>query len=147
MRSNIWGHFQICITVPLITYLFHFSAYLFNWIKEHPLKEYWCKLKIDKIIYSKSQSRTKYDDSKKKAFNESFKRWLHVPEVVPRVFHFTPLQVYFTSPSLRVKSQFCNLKHDKRKRFFSTHISPFKGLYPPNFFKKVTFDFLMFLVL
>ena len=45
-----------------------------------------------------------------------------------RVFHFTPLWVYFTSRSHGVKSQFCNLKHDKRKRIFSTHIFSIKKM-------------------
>ena len=32
--------------------------------EKHPLQERRCKFKIDKITYSKSQSRTTYDDSK-----------------------------------------------------------------------------------
>ena len=57
---------KTCTFLYLITYLFLFLT--ISCIKEHPLKttlkEHRCKFKIDKIAYSKSQSRTTYDDSK-----------------------------------------------------------------------------------
>ena len=53
--------------IPLLNNLFlSYPIYFFNWIKEHPLKEHGCNFKIDKITYSKSQSITKLDDNKNK---------------------------------------------------------------------------------
>ena len=145
MRSNIWGHFQICITVPLITYLFHFSAYWFNWIKEHPLKEYWCKLKIDKIIYSKSQSRTTYDDSKKK---KPSMNPLSGGYTYPKLLHACSTSLHFRYISLRhhlgSKASFATWSMIKEKDFSQLTFLLLRGFIPLIFSKKSLLTFWCF---
>ena len=144
MSTNIWGHFQICITAPLITYLFHFSAYLSNWIKEHPLKEYWCKLKIDKIIYSKSQSRTKYDDCKNKPSMNS----LSGGYTYPKLLHACSTSLHFRYISLRLhigsKASFATWSMIKEKDFSELTFLLLRGFMPLIFSKKSLLTFWCF---